>query len=77
MKPKRPKSRPRSSRSSDNDNKISHLHVVIDEELREGLEAHAVKLEGPRAKVVNRLNLSAAARDAMRKGLGLRSVKAA
>jgi hypothetical protein len=69
-KPKRPKSRARPSRSGD---RISHLHVVIDEELQEGLEAHAVKLD-PRAKVVGRrLNLSAAARDAMRKGLGLRT----
>lgn len=73
-KRKRPKSRARSSRVVD---RISHLHVVIDEELREGLEAHAVRLD-PRAKTVERrLNLSAAARDAMRKGLGLRTASAA
>jgi len=77
-KSKRPQSRARSNASRTSD-RISHLHVVIDDELREKLEAHARKLEGipPRAKNVDRPNLSAAVRDLLRSGLGLPGVEAA
>lgn len=70
-KSKRPKSR--SSRTSD---RSPHLHLVIDPTLRAKLEAHARKLEGVSKNDDVRLNLSAAARDAMRKGLGLPGVEA-
>jgi hypothetical protein len=77
-KSKRPQSRTRSSVSRVNDH-ISHLHVVIDDELREKLEAHARKLEGipPRAKNYDRPNLSAAVRDLLRSKLGLPGAEAA
>jgi hypothetical protein len=71
-KPKRPKSK--SSRTSDRNR---HLHVVVDDTLHTKLEAHARKLEGMSKDDVREPNLSAAARDAMRKGLGLPTVDVA
>ena len=77
-KPKRLKSRTRSTVNRESDS-ISHLHVVIDDALREKLEAHARKLEGipARAKIDNKPNLSAAVRDLLRTSLGLPGVEAA
>jgi hypothetical protein len=52
---------------------------VIDDELRDKLEAHARKLEGipKNAKNYDKPNLSAAVRDILRSGLGLATVEAA
>lgn len=74
-KSKRPtKSRPRaSSRSSD---RVRHMHVVVDDTLYTSLEAHARKLEGIPKNDDRQPNLSAAARDAMRLGLGLPTASA-
>ncbi len=68
-KSKRPKSRP--SRTSDRNR---HLHVVVDDALHTRLDAHARKLEGLGKNDDRQPNLSAAARDAMRRGLGLPTV---
>ena len=80
-KSKRPQSRTRSqsSNASRVNDRISHLHVVIDDELRDKLEAYARKLEGipPRAKNYDRPNLSAAVRDLLRTSLGLPGAEAA
>lgn len=70
-KPKRPK-RP-SSRVSD---RVRHLHVVVDDTLHTKLEAHARKLEGISKTDDRKPNLSLAARDVMRRGLGLPTVDA-
>lgn len=74
-KSKRPtKPRPRaSSRGSD---RVRHMHVVVDDTLYTTLEAHARKLEGIAKSDDREPNLSAAARDAMRRGLGLPTVSA-
>jgi hypothetical protein len=74
---KRPaRSRQTASRSSD---RISHLHVVIDDELRNKLEAYARKRDGkPHSKHYERQpNLSAAVRDLLRSSLGLPAAEAA
>lgn len=75
----RPKRTPRSKNASRARDRITHLHVVIDDDLREGLEAHARKLEGipVRAKSQEKPNLSAAVRDLLRTSLGLPGVEAA
>ena len=72
----RPKRTPRASRASD---RISHLHVVIDDTLRAKLEEHARKLGRiqPTDKNYDRPNLSAAVRDLLRKKLKLPGVEAA
>jgi len=69
-KSKRPtKSRPRpASRGSD---RVRHMHVVVDDTLHTALEAHGRKLEEIPKNDDRQPNLSAAARDAMRRGLGL------
>lgn len=69
-KSKRPtKPRPRTpSRGSD---RVRHMHVVVDDTLHTALEAHARKLEDIPKNDDTKPNLSAAARDAMRRGLGL------
>jgi hypothetical protein len=46
-----------------------HLHVVIDDELRKRLEAHAKKLNGNDRH--SRPNLSAAVRDVLRVSMGI------
>jgi hypothetical protein len=74
---KRPaRSRSASSRASD---RISHLHVVVDDELRTKLEAYARKRDGkPQSKHYDRKpNLSAAVRDLLRSSLGLPAAEAA
>lgn len=60
--------RPKPSRSSDRNH---HLHVVVDGALHTKLEAHARKLEGMGKADDRKPNLSSAARDVLRKGLGL------
>ena len=64
------------SRASD---RISHLHVVVDDELRTKLEAYARKRDGkPLSKHYDRKpNLSAAVRDLLRSSLGLPAAEAA
>lgn len=47
------------------------MHVVVDDTLHTALEAHARKLEDIPKNAERQPNLSAAARDAMRRGLGL------
>ena len=47
-----------------------HLHVVIDDELRKRLEAHAKKLNGNDR--YSKPNLSAAVRDVLRVSMGIR-----
>lgn len=75
-KSKRPKSRSHATASRSSD-RISHLHVVIDDTLRTKLEAHARKLEGiPKNASDDRPNLSAAVRDLLRKSLGLPGIAA-
>jgi hypothetical protein len=49
--------------------RLRHVHVVVDEALYASLEAHARKLDGRAA--ARAPNFSAAARDALRRGLGL------
>jgi len=73
-KPRRSQSRTR--RTVD---RISHLHVVIDDELHDKITAHARKLEGisARTKTDHRPNLSAAVRDLLRSACGLPGVEAA
>jgi len=51
------------------------LHVVVDGALHTRLEEHARKLDGLSKKDERQPNLSAAARDAMRRGLGLPSAE--
>lgn len=53
-----------------------HLHVVVDDEIQKGIEAHARLLEGG-AATTDRLNVSAAVRDLLRLQLGLQRVDAA
>lgn len=68
-KSKRPKSRPSAaSRASDRNH---HLHVVVDDTLHTKLEAHARKLDGIAKNDERQPNISAAARDILRRGLGL------
>lgn len=69
-KTKRPKSRPRAAASRSSD-RVRHMHVVVDDTLYTSLEAHARKLEDIPKHDERQPNLSAAARDAMRRGLGL------
>lgn len=69
-KTKRPKSRPRAAASRSSD-RVRHMHVVVDDTLHTALEAHARKLEDIPKNAERQPNLSAAARDAMRRGLGL------
>jgi hypothetical protein len=52
------------------------MHVVVDDTLYTSLEAHARKLEGIAKNDDRQPNLSAAARDAMRLGLGLPTASA-
>lgn len=66
VKPKRPKRS--TSRASDH---VRHLHVVVDDTLHDRLEAYARKLEGIRRDDERKPNISSAARDVMRRGLGL------
>lgn len=63
----KPHKRKPSRRSARSINEISHLHVVIDDALRDKLVAHAKTLDGDR----DRPNLSAAVRDLLRTALGL------
>jgi len=73
-KPKRLQSRSRSSsRGSD---RVRHMHVVVDDALHTKLEAHARKLEGLSKNDERKPNLSAAARDVLRRGLGLPTLDA-
>lgn len=71
-RPKR--TRKTTSRISDRNH---HLHVVVDGALHTKLEAHARKLEGMGKTDDRKPNLSLAARDVLRKGLGLPGVDAA
>lgn len=73
-----PRKASRSSDRSSSTEGISHLHVVIDDKLREKLEAYARKLDGrPRNKHYDRTpNLSAAVRDLLRAQLGLPAAEA-
>ena len=72
---KRPtRTRSASSRASD---RISHLHVVIDDELRNKLEAYARKRDGKPKHYDRQPNLSAAVRDLLRSSLGLPAAEAA
>lgn len=71
-RPVKPK-RPAPSRGSD---RVHHMHVVVDDTLHNTLEAHARKLEGIAKDDDRQPNISAAARDAMRRGLGLPTVSA-
>lgn len=52
-----------------NRDRISHLHIAVDEELLQKIEAHARKLDNHQR--VSRPNLSAAVRDLLRSSLGL------
>jgi hypothetical protein len=52
------------------------MHVVVDDTLHVTLEAHARKLEGIDKNDDRQPNISAAARDAMRRGLGLPTANA-
>jgi hypothetical protein len=51
--------------------RLRHVHVVVDEALYASLEAHARKLDGLPRTAARAPNFSAAARDALRRGLGL------
>jgi len=62
------RSKSKVSRMSDRD-RISHLHVVIDDELREHLEGHASTLGG--AARHKKPNVSKAVRDILREKFGL------
>lgn len=66
-RPAKPRPRP-ASRGSD---RVRHMHVVVDDTLHTALEAHGRKLEEIPKNDDRQPNLSAAARDAMRRGLGL------
>ena len=74
-KSKRPKPRPRAAASRGSD-RVRHMHVVVDDTLHTALEAHARKLEDLPKNDERQPNLSAAARDAMRRGLGLPTASA-
>lgn len=69
-KSKRPSKSKRAATSRGSD-RVRHMHVVVDNTLHTALEAHARKLEGLSKDDDRQPNLSAAARDAMRHGLGL------
>jgi hypothetical protein len=65
--------RAKSAQRSAKDPQLHHLHVVVDDELDEGIKAHACKLEGrpTNGKYEGSLNLSASVRDLLRRALGL------
>ncbi len=62
---------PRRSSSAKANGRIRHLHVVIDDELEDGVKAHACKLEGVPNDSKSPRNLSASVRDLLRRALKL------
>jgi len=74
-KPKRP-AKPSKRPASRGSDRVRHMHVVVDDTLHTALEAHGRKLEGIAKNDDRQPNLSAAARDAMRQGLGLPTANA-